>query len=107
VDNCRFPNAKKGDGCPSPFSISSAALFGCDGLQRVYGDVDPAIALGCERDFAFDHSKDCVIRANADVLAGMPSGAALTAEDVAGDDVLTTELLDAEAASSGVATVAG
>src|SRR3546814_470116 len=47
-----------------------------------------------------------VILAHADVLAGMHLGAALADDDIARNDGLAAELLDAEALGLGVATVA-
>src|ERR1700733_1419970 len=54
-----------------------------------------------------DQGENGMIAAEADVASGIPLGAALTHQDVAGDDFLTAELLDAEAPAFGVAPVAG
>src|SRR5207237_1733612 len=48
-----------------------------------------------------------VVRADADIDAGMELGAALANDDVAGDDCFRAELLDAEALAGRVAAVAG
>jgi hypothetical protein len=40
-----------------------------------------------------------VVLAHADIVAGMEFGAALTNDDVAGDNLLTTEFLDTETAA--------
>src|SRR3569623_3467998 len=48
-----------------------------------------------------------MVDTDAHARAGVPLGAALANNDVAGDDVLTTELLDAETTASGIATIAG
>src|SRR4029453_2840444 len=55
---------------------------------------------------AWRERKEGVFLADADIGAGVPLGAALTHEDVAGEHLLATELLHAEAPSCGIATVA-
>src|SRR5690606_24397575 len=50
---------------------------------------------------------DGVVGADADAGARMPLGAALADDDIAGNDRLAAELLDAEAAARRVTTVAG
>ena len=47
-----------------------------------------------------------VVRAHADIKAGMPGGAALTRNDVAGNHDFPAERLDAEALALGIASVA-
>src|SRR5690348_18503442 len=48
-----------------------------------------------------------MVLADADVVAGVPLGAALTHDDVAGEDSLSAELLHAGALALTVAAVAG
>src|SRR5204862_7513929 len=50
---------------------------------------------------------ECVILAQADVVAWVPLGAALAHNDVAGAHILAAELLHAEALALTVAAVAG
>src|SRR5688500_7498300 len=47
-----------------------------------------------------------MVLAHADVRAGVPFGAALTNDDVAGENALIAELLDAETTAGGIAPVA-
>ena len=65
--------------------------------MRLDGDKNPAITLGLEFNFAFGHSKDRVICADADVGAWVPLRAALTAQNVSWDDVFAAVALNAEA----------
>jgi hypothetical protein len=44
----------------------------------------------------FDLGKESMVSAHADIKAGMPGGAALTRDDVAGNHVLASERLDPE-----------
>src|SRR6478672_10590667 len=60
-----------------------------------------------ERDLTGGKCKKGMVLAHADVAAGMPLGSALTHDDVAGEDSLSTELLHAEALALTVAAVAG
>src|SRR4051812_10212889 len=75
--------------------------------QRLHGDMHLALGLAGEFHLAVDQGEDRVVTAEADIGAGIPLGAALTHQDVAGNDGLAAELLDAEAAAFGIATVAG
>ena len=65
-----------------------------------------AIAPLLERDLPVHECEDGVVAADADIDAGLPARAALADDDVAGDDGLTAEFLDAEAAAFGIAAVA-
>src|SRR5262249_9762793 len=60
-----------------------------------------------ERDLAVGQCKKRVILAQADIRPRVPFGAALTHDDVAGEDSLSAELLHAEALALTVAAVAG
>src|SRR5262249_26036083 len=72
----------------------------------LHGHVDPAIALGCEFDAAFDQRKQRVIGAHADVGTGVPLRAALAHQNIAGQDIFSAILFHAEAAPCGVAPIA-
>src|SRR5215210_6051923 len=60
-----------------------------------------------KRDLSVGKRKQGVILAQADVVARVPLGAALTHDDVAGANGLAAELLHAEALALTVAAVAG
>src|SRR5262249_43098729 len=65
--------------------------------HRLYRYVDAALGFGTELDLAIDEREQCVVLAQADVLPRVPLGAALTRDDVAGDDLLAAENLQAQA----------
>src|SRR5690606_5786259 len=88
-----------------PATGTGADLF--RGLGRLDGDEAPVARLGREGHSAVDQREDRVILAQAHTRARMPLGAALADDDVAGDDGFAAELLDAETAAGGIATVAG
>ena len=56
---------------------------------------------------AIDQSEQGVIAADANALTRMDVGAALTNQDVAGQNELTVAALDAEALGLGITTVLG
>ena len=56
---------------------------------------------------AFDQGINRIVLAHADIFAGLPLGAALTDDDVAGDHMFAAELLDAEPFAGCIAPVAG
>src|SRR4051795_3284200 len=60
-----------------------------------------------ERDLAVGKRKEGMILAQADVVARVPLGAALTHDDIAGAGLLAAEQLHAEALALTVAAVAG
>jgi hypothetical protein len=60
-----------------------------------------------ERDYAVLEGEEGPIATDADILAGVQAGAALTDEDVAGEDGLPAEALDAATLGMAFATVAG
>src|SRR3954447_24551742 len=70
-------------------------------------DVFAAKLAVAERDLAVGKRKKSMILAQADVVARVPLGAALTHDDVAGANTLAAELLHAEALALTVAAVAG
>src|SRR5690606_23272617 len=73
--------------------------------NRVHRYVGSAVGFACKRHGAGLGRKEGMVLAHADVDARMPLGAALTDDDVAGDDGFAAELLDAEALGFGIATV--
>src|SRR6187431_2279142 len=80
----------------------------CGGLLRRHHDVDDlAAALRTELDRAGLEGEQRVVTATADVGAGVEVGAALTDDDLAGEDLLAAEPLHAEALCVGVTTVTG
>lgn len=79
-------------------------LMGEGDLGLLGGDVDAA-TFAVEEYATINKGEDGVVAAHADVLAGVELGAALTHDDVAGDNSLATELLHAEALAAGIATV--
>src|SRR5690349_3156121 len=72
-----------------------------------HGHVGPAEHGLAELHLTLDQGEQGVVLADADIGAGMELRAALTDDDVAGDDALTTELLDAKTTAGAIATVAG
>src|SRR6185312_11201302 len=78
------------------------------GLRRQRRDRDEGPAIGSRviADGALDLGEQRVVAAHIDILAGVVLGAALADDDVAGHHDLAAELLDAEAATAGVAPVA-
>jgi hypothetical protein len=83
----------------------SAVLF-CGLLGRDYVHESSPEFRG-EPHAAIRRRKERVVFAHADIGTGMPFGAALTDDDVAGNDGLVAEALHAEAPACRVATVAG
>src|SRR5258706_15332120 len=80
-------------------------LFG-GGCHDVYRDVFAAKLAIVESHAAFCEREQRVILADTDIGARINAGAVLANDDIAADHVLTAELLDAEAATGRVATVA-
>src|SRR5690349_15048401 len=66
-----------------------------------------APGLRLELDLAVGLGEQGVVAAHADVDAGMELRAALAHQDVAGDDALAAELLEAEALGLRIAAVTG
>ena len=81
-------------------------LFGCSLRHRHHRYEDAAFGLRTELHATVDEREQRVILAQADIAAGMPFGAALARQDVAGDHVLAAENLDSQALAVGVAAVA-
>src|SRR5690606_30148490 len=63
----------------------------------VYEHVGSAIGFFRERDGTFGERKQRMVLTHADIGAWMPLGAALTNDDVAGENALTAKLLHAKA----------
>src|SRR5512140_1020730 len=84
---------------------SGGAYFGL--LLRIHADLEARAVLVLELHDAVDERVDREIGSEADVAARMPLRSALTDDDVAGDDFLSAELLDATVLRIAVATVSG
>src|SRR5947207_1090286 len=65
--------------------------------RRKDGDEYAAFGFGFERDATIDQREQGVILVHADIQTGMPSGAALTRENIAGNGGLAAEHLHAQA----------
>src|SRR5215467_3807063 len=84
----------------TPVAGLLCAGFGLD------GDVGAPVAFGCKLHAAVRQRKQRMVCAYADIGAGMPLGATLARQDIAGQHVLTPVLLDPEPAARRVAPVA-
>src|SRR4029077_12992666 len=83
----------------SPGRASGAptwALFGGTFGGRFHRHEDPSVALGGKFDVALGQGKQRVVSAHADVRPGVPAGATLAHENVAGKNALAAVALDAE-----------
>src|SRR5204862_2667593 len=90
---CSFSEKKRRPRISALF-IAMLALGGRRRLDlRLDADLVLLLALVLELHHPIHEREDRVIRAHADVAAGMPLGAVLTDDDVAGDDLLAAELL--------------
>src|SRR5262245_12315405 len=92
-----------------------AALLRADVPWTLFGSVlgrgfhrheDPPVAFGRELDVALGERKQRVIRAHADVRAGVPARAALAHENVAGQHALAAVAFNAKPPARRVAAVA-
>src|SRR3954470_16706320 len=99
----KAPRTRGASPC-SNADASGPGRFGC--LRRIDADLEARLAGVFELHDAIDQRVDRVVRAHADVSAGVPLGAALPDDDVAGDDALATEFLDAAVFRIAVAPVA-
>src|SRR5205823_11572949 len=70
------------------------------------GDVGAAFCFGTELNSAINQREQRVVLAHPDVGTGVPLGAALARENVAGDGFLAAEHFDAEAPARRIAAVA-
>src|SRR5581483_1927136 len=80
-------------------------LFGRSVRHRAYRDERATVGFGLKFHATFDLGEQSVVGAHADIKAGMPGGAALPRDDVAGDHVLAAIDLDAKALALGIASV--
>ena len=78
-------------------SILVYRLLGRCLRHRYDGDVGAAFGFGSELNFSVDEREQRVVLADADIAAGMPRGAALTRDDIAGERDLAAGLLQAKA----------
>ena len=69
--------------------------------------MNETIGFGFERDATFSQSEQRMILADADILAGVPLGAALTRENIARYGHLAAEQLHAKALPGRVTAVPG
>src|ERR1041385_7056921 len=80
-----------------PADLGVHRLFGRSLRHRKDGYVGAAFGFGIERDATIDLGEEGVVLADPDILAGMPLGAALARDDVAGQTGFAANHLDAEA----------
>src|SRR5262249_15805046 len=73
--------------------------------QRKYRHDRAAIGFRTKLDAAFNLGKQSMVSAHADIKGGMPGGAALTRDDVAGNHMLAAERLDPKALALGITSV--
>lgn len=86
-------------------SIEIRRLLGRSLRHWENGYIRAAFGFGIEFHATIDESEKRVILASADILAGMPLGAALACKDVAGNHRLPAEKLNAKAPTRCVAAV--
>src|SRR6266705_1172487 len=86
--------------------LMSTVLAGRSLRHRDYGYEGAAFRLGSVLDVSVDECKQRVILAHPDIAAGMPLGAALAHENIAGDGALAAEQLHAKSPARRVAAVA-
>ena len=96
---------KRGMARHPPFA-RARARYSAATARRDHRHVRAAAAAGTEPDLTLDEREQRVVAPHADVVAGVPAGAALPDDDVAGDDVLAAELLHAEPLARRIAAVA-
>src|SRR5262245_33901506 len=87
--------------------FGSPFLLCCHLRHRYDRHEDAAFGFGTELDATVSQCEQRVILGQADIASGMPFGAALARDDVAGKHALAAENLQAEALAIGVAPVAG
>src|ERR1700761_385512 len=83
----------------------STGLLGRGFSHREYRHESAAVGFCTKLDMAFDLGEQSMVGAHADIKAGVPGGAALTRNDVAGNDVLPAKCLDPEALACRITTV--
>src|SRR5215470_11730624 len=99
---------KGGTAEPLPLRIPYGweRLFGGLSRRRQHVHFDLAARARAERHHAVDGREQRVVAADADILSGIHLGAALTNQDVAGEDLLAAVALHAQALAVRVAAVA-
>src|SRR5665213_1849856 len=80
-------------------------LLGRGFRHRNYRDESAAVGFCTKLDMAFDLGEESMVGAHADIKAGMPGGAALPRNDVAGNHALAAIGLDPEALACRITTV--
>src|SRR3954464_11602457 len=89
-----------------PADLGVHRLFGRSLRHRKDGYVGAAFGFGIERHATIDLGEQGVVLADTDILAGVPLGAALARDNVAGHAGLPAKQLHAEALTARVAPVA-
>ena len=84
----------------------STVLLGRGLRHRKDRDEHAAFGFGIELDATIGRGEQGVVLADTDIAAGMPLGAALARQNVAGDDDLAAKQLHAQALTAGVPAVA-
>jgi hypothetical protein len=67
--------------------------------RRDNRNVGAAFGFGSELNFSINECEERVVGAHADIATGMPGGAALAANDIAGDGELAARLFQAKASA--------
>src|ERR1700684_230300 len=80
-------------------------LLGCTFGHRNHRHERAAVGFGTGFDMALDLGEQSMVGAHADIKAGMPGGAALTRNDVAGNHALAAKRLDPEPLARRITTV--
>ena len=83
----------------------STVLLGHCLRHRYYGHVGAAFSFRCELNLSIDEREQGVILAGTDIAAGVPFGAALARNDIAGEHDLAAVRLQAEPLARRVAAV--
>src|SRR4029453_10856061 len=86
--------------------LRSTVLLGRSLRHRNDRYVDAAFGFGVERETSVAECEKRVILADSDIAAGVPLGAALARDDIAGEDGFAAEQLQTEALAVRVAPVA-
>src|SRR6185437_5425359 len=90
---------------PLRYPLGWERLFSSQCRRREHVHLDLAAAPLAERDDAIAGGEEGVVATDSDVLAGVHLGAALADQDVARQDLLAAEALDAEAPAVRIAAV--
>src|SRR5271165_5629572 len=98
--------ARRLDWMPADLWWVTAVLLGRSLRHRDNGYVGTTLGFCLELNSSIDQREQRMVPAETDILARMPLGAALARNDIAGDDRLPAEQLDAESTASRIAPVA-